>query len=72
MIERVRPKTRSTNEETRIFFFLYAVIVYNLWLVANVVIARAGWDGKPILTQLSFMMALQHFTLNKPEPEPPP
>jgi len=59
-------------EGIRIFFFLYAVIVYNLWFVANVVIARAGWDGKPVLTQLSFMIALQYFTLNKPEPEPLP
>jgi len=72
MIERVRPKTKSTNEVTRIFLFLCAVIVYNLWSVVNVVISRAEWDGKPVLTQLSFMIALQYFIPNKTEPEPPP
>ncbi len=40
MIESTRPRTRSTNMASREFCFLYAIIVFNAWVMANALISR--------------------------------
>ena len=39
-LERFRAKTTSKNHSLRLLYFFYALILYNAWLLANLIIAR--------------------------------
>ena len=54
MIENMRARTPSGSVDARVFYFLYSVMVFNLWVVANVILTQgARWDGKSVLPQES-------------------
>ena len=75
-IEFARVRTRSENQETRIFCFMYATMMYNVWVVLNLVNAARRpkqfekWDGAPSITQTEMkirilLYVLQNFLLGK-------
>lgn len=37
--EEIRAKTTSTNNAIRLLYFLYSLMLYNAWLLANLIIA---------------------------------
>lgn len=39
-IERVRAKTTSSNNSIRVLYFMYSLLLYNAWLLANLIISR--------------------------------
>jgi hypothetical protein len=39
-VEGLRARTRSKNHALRLLYFYYALILYNAWLLANLIIAR--------------------------------
>ena len=43
MIKEARPKTRSTSVASRDFCFLYPILMFNAWVMANTMISRG--DG---------------------------
>ncbi len=73
MIESLRPRTRSTNMASREFCFLYAIIVFNAWVMANALISRdrERWKGKIIMTDMRIMINKSVIGSKLP-PEPPP
>ncbi len=77
MIESTRPRTRSTNMASREFCFLYAVIVFNAWVMANALISRdrererERWKGKITMTDMRIMIN-ESVIGSKLPPEPPP
>ena len=42
IIESARPKTRSNSASSREFCFLYSVLMFNAWVVANAIISRGN------------------------------
>ena len=74
MIEKTRVKTASTGVAPRMIYFAYTLLLYNMWVCANVETAqKSRWDGKPIITQITFLETLLRIIFNvRPEPEPPP
>ena len=74
MIENTRARTSSGSTDARAFYFLYSVMVFNLWVIANVILTQgAGLDGKPVLSQGQFVEnLLETMRSNPPGPEPPP
>ena len=83
MIEHARPKTRSKNAELRAFCFLYGIMLFNAWVMFNILhVAQnaanhPGWDGTPVLTQdemnMYFLLRILARTLlPRPPPKPPP
>ena len=73
MIENMRARTSSGSVDARVFYFLYSVMVFNLWVVANVILTQgARWDGKSVLSQGQFgENILETMRSNPPGPEPP-
>ena len=52
-----RPKTTSKNYFIRLFYFLFSALMYNLWLLADILICLAMlgfYDGKHIITSKYF------------------
>ena len=39
-MERFRARTTSRNHTLRLLYFYYALILYNAWLLANLVLAK--------------------------------
>ena len=62
MLESARPRTRSTNQEARTFCFAYAIMMYNAWVLFNILHVHQNekkfekWDGTPQITQLQMRM----------------
>ena len=82
MIEHARPKTRSKNAELRAFCFLYGIMLFNAWVMFNILHAaqnapdHQNWDGTPVITQDEMTMyillhILAHMLPPRP-PKPPP
>lgn len=51
-VEQFRAKTTSRNHSLRLLYLFYSMILYNAWLIANLVLARrfAKVLGRPIIT----------------------
>ena len=45
MIEKMRARTRSTNTVSRIFCFLYSVVMFNAWVMINAMLSAVS---KPV------------------------
>ena len=73
MIENTRVKTSSAGVTRRMIYFAYALLMYNMWVCANVELAQFRWDGEPVIAQITFLEILTRSMFKiKPEPEPPP
>lgn len=83
MIEHARPKTRSKNAELRAFCFLYGTMLFNAWVMFNILHAAQNaadhqdWDGTPVVTQdevttYILLRILARTLLPRPPPKPPP
>ena len=52
---------------------VYALLMYNMWVCANVELAQFRWDGEPVIAQIAFLETLMMTMFKiRPEPEPPP
>jgi putative transposase len=53
-------KTTSKNYSVRLFYFLFSICLYNLWILANIIIGLAfGFiPEKPIITSKMFAVML--------------
>lgn len=78
-IEAARPRTRSCNPEVRTFHFLYAAMLFNVWVVINAAYAvqdgrpAASRDGAPKVTQTDMKICILFFVLlSTPRKKPPP
>ncbi len=73
-IESMRAKTRSRNRVARLFCFLYSLLLFNLWVAANALLAfRSGDHAGPKTTQTALKFVLLLWILGqRPGPEPPP
>lgn len=57
-VEQVRARTTSTNNAIRLLYFLYSLILYNAWLLANLIIAdRFSIHMTEPIIQLTMMAA---------------
>ncbi|MDE0525189.1 MAG: transposase [Thaumarchaeota archaeon] len=82
MIEYARPKTRSKNAELRAFCFLYGIMLFDAWVMFNILHAaqnaadHPGWDGTPVVTQddmtMYILLRILARTLPPRPPKPPP
>jgi len=65
-----RPKTTSKSPVVRLFYFMFSVCIYNLWVIANVILslASAAVSEKPIITAKMFIIAMQTDLAEKPPP----
>lgn len=79
MVEHARPKTRSKNPELRAFCFLYGIMLFNAWVMFNILHAAGDgpghkdWDGTPVVTQDEMTMyillrIISHVLLPRPPP----
>ena len=58
---------------SRIIYFAYTLLMYNMWVCANVELAQSGWDGEPVIAQITFLEILMVVMFKIiPEPELPP
>ena len=71
MIENTRVKTSSIGVAPRMIYFAYALLMYNMWVCANVELAQFRWDGEPVIAQIAFLETLM-MTMFKIRPEPEP
>lgn len=55
-VERLRARTTSRDHSIRLLYFFYALILYNAWLLANLIIARRF--GKILVTPIIQMQTL--------------
>ena len=74
MLEAMRPRTRSQNIAARNFCFLYAVVMFNAWVLANAMLADCSDHADTAITQASFkfMVEITLFLSSIIPPEPPP
>ena len=74
MLEAMRPRTRSLNIAARNFCFLYAVAMFNAWVLANAMLADCSDQAETAVTQarFKFMMEVMLLSLIIIPPEPPP
>ncbi len=77
MLEAMRPRTRSQNIAARNFCFLYSVVIFNAWVLANAMLASCpagmGQKGTAITqTHFKFMIESMLLLLSIIPPEPPP
>ena len=83
MVEHARPKTRSKNPELRAFCVLCGIMLFNAWVMFNMLHAAGdgpdhrGWDGTPVVTRDEMTMyillrIISHVLLPRPPPRPPP
>ena len=56
---------------SRVIYFAYALLMYNMWVCTNVALAQSGWDGGPVIAQIMFVETLM-MAIFKIRPEPPP
>jgi hypothetical protein len=55
------PRTSSPTFSVRLFYFLFAVSLYNLWVLANVLISGGSIPGKPqISTRIFRTLVIPH------------
>ena len=66
-----RVKTSSVGVVSRMIYFAYALLMYNMWVCANVELAQSIWDGEPVIVQFLETLMMAMFKI-RPEPEPPP
>ena len=57
--EVMRPRTCSQNIVARIFCFLYAVIMFNAWVLANAMLADCSNQADATITQASFKFMVE-------------
>ena len=73
MVENTRAKTSGAGVAQRMIYFVYSLLMYNMWVCANVEMAQSRWDGEPVITQITFLETLMMTIFKiRPEPEPPP
>src|SRR2546426_5889739 len=51
-IEKFRARTTSRNHSLRLLYFFYSMVLYNAWLLANLILAKrfGRMPGKPIIS----------------------
>jgi len=51
-VGRFRPKTTSSNQSIRLVYFYYSLILYNAWIIANLIISEESGakNHKPIIS----------------------
>ena len=51
-VGRFRPKTTSSNQSIRLLYFYYSLILYNVWIIANLIISEESCakNHKPIIS----------------------
>lgn len=66
-----KPKTTSTKPTVRLYYFLFSVCVYNLWVIANMILClilgRIIMD-KPLITAKRLIILLQMSMMEKGPP----
>ena len=69
MIEHIRAKTPSQSSTVSALYFWYSLPVFNLWVIANVMLGRGiSPDGKPIMSQNRFgKIILNEISENRPK-----
>lgn len=78
MVEAMRPRTRSRNKGARLFCFLYALAIFNAWVMWNALLSVvfAVRRRLRVMTQLELKIAVFAIVivemLKPPSPEPPP
>lgn len=75
MIESARPKTRSNSMTSREFCFLYSILMFNAWVVANAIIScgSGGWSNiATTQTDMKIILMIKFLMQTKPPPDPPP
>ena len=75
IIESARPKTRSNSASSREFCFLYSVLMFNAWVVANAIISRGNerWNNSATTqTDMKIILVIKFLIQTKPPPDPPP
>ena len=73
MIEKTRVKTSCAGVTLRMIYVAYALLMYNMWVCANIELAQSGWDGEPVIMQITFLETLTRAMFKvRPEPELPP
>ena len=81
MIEKIRPKTHSKNPDVRLFYFVYAVLFFNAWVMtcayARLSAMSTNNNGNrstvPMQDIIGLMMLMGLCIDNRYlEPEPPP
>ena len=72
-IEAMRTKTRSKSVDSRFFCFGYSLIIYNAWVLANLLFAILSMISaeKPNISQDTFKSGIAAILFRQP-PEPPP
>ena len=60
-IEQFRARTTSRNHSLRLLYFFYSMVLYNAWLVANLILAKRfrRMPGKPIISIQVIKASLQ-------------
>ena len=76
MIEKARAKTHSKNPDARLLCFMYSVLVFNAWVMANAVLRYITriHSKEPMIPQqdlMDLLLLLTVFDYSRP-PEPPP
>ena len=54
MVENTRAKTSSVGVALRMIYFAYALLMYNMWVCANVGLAQSRWDGEPVIRSYAY------------------
>ncbi|MGH9920510.1 MAG: hypothetical protein ACRD6W_16775 [Nitrososphaerales archaeon] len=64
-VERFRARTTSRNHSLRLLYLFYSMILYNAWLLANLIIARrfAKIPGKPVVSIQTLKATFQRVIL---------
>ena len=64
-VETFRAKTTSKNHSLRLLYFFYALILYNVWLLANLILARkfSKVPSSPIVEAQMFKVTLHKIIL---------
>jgi len=66
-----KPRTTSKNFTLRLFYFLFTVMLYNLWVLTNIVIGIKLYGkipGKPLITAKRFSIILYKIQLEILDP----
>ena len=73
MIENTRIKTSSIGVAQRMIYFAHALLMYNMWVCANVELAQSRWNGESVIVQITFLETLTRTMFKfRPEFESPP
>ena len=74
MLEAMKPRTRSRNIAARNFCFLYAVVMFNAWVLVNAMLADCSDQADAAITHAHFKFMLEITLLLSSiiPPEPPP